>query len=483
MKSLSSAAAVCVVAGACIVATAAPAAAGGTLTISNTRTSSGLVEAGSVYDYSPSVMLDGKYRMWWCGADGTFGPGDRILYATSSSLNGPFKAPNGAAYNVVFSPTGSSTGFDGLHTCDPSVVRVNGVYYMYYSGLGKAAGAMTDIGLATSTDGITWTRANHGNPIIVPAQKQNTGNQYGAGQPTVSYYKGQFYMAYTDTTGAVSGSINSGARGAGQYVLRSADPTFQTGVQERTASGFQSMTSANHTEYSIASYFSVDMQFSDALNVWIVAHSDGNVSHVNFYAPDFTPNAFQQIKMPLSVIEGPGLVSTPDKHSVAPANGVCGTVSLDVINATSTNAVGNPNSLKHEGLDVSAGQSCSSMAAGQVAAIYNGYAIQVAGLPLTLDVAGVRLQSASVPPIQDLTKNFITTTSTVFYAIPYGASLQVGATVVGATGRPAAFLLDNNTRWGISSIKIITDNKSSITTIPVSQYDSYGSGPSLYLVQ
>lgn len=454
-----------------------------TLSVSNTRSSTGVIETGGVYNYVPSVMQDGLYRMWWCGSDAAH-PGDHIFYAESTSLDGGFHAHGGSgAYQVVFSPTGTGT-FDQLHTCDPSVLRVNGTYYMYYGGLSSTPGAETEIGLATSSDGFNWTRANGGNPIVVPAGKQNTGNSYGAGQPTASYYGGEFYLMYTDTTGAASSPANNQGfpEGAGQYVIRSADPTFQTGVEELTATGFQPQTAANHTGYDgIGNYYSVDMQFSDALNSWIVAHSDGSASKLSFFTPDFSARSFADVAMPLSVVEGPGIVSRPDRHSVAPAGGQCGTVPIDIVNATATPTA--PTNLMHEGVDISAGQACASMAPGQVAGIFESYAIEVPGLPLAFIDAGQRLQSASFPPIQDITKNFISTTSEVFNDIPYGASLHVGAIAIGAPGRPAAFLLDNSTTWPVSSLKIVIDNGSDFIVTTDGTYDSHPTGPALYLVQ
>jgi hypothetical protein len=89
---------------------------------------SGNVGSNSVYDYAPSIMQDGKYRMWWCGA--AVGPGDNILYAESTNVNGPYKAPNGTdGWAVVLKGTNNGTSFDSLHTCDPSVLRVNGTYF------------------------------------------------------------------------------------------------------------------------------------------------------------------------------------------------------------------------------------------------------------------------------------------------------------------------------------------------------------------
>ncbi len=242
------------------------------LTTSDIRTSIGPVVKGGVYNYAPSVMLDGVYRMWWCGSDRTH-PGDHIFYAESPSLDGPFRARGGKEpYQIVFSPNKEANAFDKVHTCDPSVIRVNGTYYMYYGGWDSVrvnAEGITKVGLATSTDGINWTRANNGNPIILPANKKLDGNPYGAGQPSISYLNGMFYLMYTDTTGA--DSLDKIYGGGGQYVLRSPDPTFQSEVEELTPNGFVTKTEENHTGYQQNYWVSVDMQFSDALNAWIVA--------------------------------------------------------------------------------------------------------------------------------------------------------------------------------------------------------------------
>ncbi len=62
----------------------------------NPRGSNNAALVRASYDYAPSVMHDGAYRMWWCGGIA----GDHILYAEASSLDGPWHAhgstqPNG----------------------------------------------------------------------------------------------------------------------------------------------------------------------------------------------------------------------------------------------------------------------------------------------------------------------------------------------------------------------------------------------------
>lgn len=199
--------------------------------VSNPRGGSSPVLYRSFYDYVPAIMQDGLYRMWWCGGY----QGDYIYYSQSSSLSGPWSTPQ-----QVLTPTFGAT-FDGGHVCDPSVIRVNGVYYMYYGGNTEPTG-YTKIGVATSTNGINWTRANGGNPIISSAGYPHAfPNPYGAGQPSAMYVDGFFYLAYTDTMGQASNTYN----GAGIYVLRSQDPLFQSGVQVLVNNGTYSKKNPN----------------------------------------------------------------------------------------------------------------------------------------------------------------------------------------------------------------------------------------------
>lgn len=115
---------------------------------SSQRGNSQPVIARQLYDYAPTVMLDGVYRMWWCGGIA----GDHIFYSQATSLGGPWSTPQ-----IVFYPRNNLDVFDRTHVCDPSVIRVNGVYYMYYGGQNEPVDFLTRIGVATSTDGIAQT--------------------------------------------------------------------------------------------------------------------------------------------------------------------------------------------------------------------------------------------------------------------------------------------------------------------------------------
>ncbi len=64
--------------------------------------------------------------------------------------------------------TGPPGSWDSLHVVANSVLSVNGVYHLYYTG--SPDGQIWDIGHATSSDGIHWAK-DQSNPIIVNAHE------------------------------------------------------------------------------------------------------------------------------------------------------------------------------------------------------------------------------------------------------------------------------------------------------------------------
>jgi predicted GH43/DUF377 family glycosyl hydrolase len=104
----------------------------------------------------------------------------------SSTLFGPFgvstlqRSGTGAAATLGLPPTvlpltldgaspvlrpTPSTVLDSDGVDDPALAKVGSTYYMWYSGTAED-GAGPAIFLATSTNGMTWTRANGGNPVL-----------------------------------------------------------------------------------------------------------------------------------------------------------------------------------------------------------------------------------------------------------------------------------------------------------------------------
>jgi hypothetical protein len=352
---------------------------------------------------------------------------------------------------------------------------------MYYGGLSQdpSAQTWTAIGVASSPDGFSWTRLNGGAPIVVAARDPFTNalpNTYGAGQPSVTVVNGVFYMIHTDTTGLGGNQGN----GAGQYVLRSADPTFQTGVEELASTGFVAKGSVPTTSYSLLEAFATDWQYSDMLGAFVDADDgpDSMSTTIYFFDGATLARLPSSISVPGTWTEEPAIVSRPDKHAV-PWGGACGTLAIDVLRSVGASSPSSWN-LAHDGIDLDTGLSC---ACSNLPACLEGTLLAVPSTPLTLVRGGGRLQFALAAPAELLAKTSVDPGIDVFNLLPYAASIYSGNEVLGATGLPAAYLLDDGELWPVSCIAELTANQSSITSVSVATYGGYPGGPPLYCIQ
>src|SRR5699024_8763829 len=118
---------------------------------------------------------------------------------------------------------------------------------------------------------------------------------------------GWFYLMFTDTTGA-----DAGWNGAGQFVLRSKDPAFGSGVQTLGTDGFVPVPGPDSTRArSVVDAFSVDLMWVDALEAFAIAHETAKGTSVTFYDRGFTRHPYQPVLVPGPWEEGPGLVRQP----------------------------------------------------------------------------------------------------------------------------------------------------------------------------
>jgi len=128
---------------------------------------------------SPTVTFDGRtYLMYFVGMSKTsdpaipYGFAERIGLATSTD-GVRWKIANKEKPVLDFGAKGK---FDDAGLAHPFVLRVGDKYMMWYGGIDGRAGKdvgvgpahvrVEQIGLATSKDGIHWTRANNGNPVM-----------------------------------------------------------------------------------------------------------------------------------------------------------------------------------------------------------------------------------------------------------------------------------------------------------------------------
>ncbi|MCC7155744.1 MAG: hypothetical protein IT161_14300 [Bryobacterales bacterium] len=146
----------------------------------------------------PSVLAEGSgYRMWLSGGDAR--DLSRIRVSVYNAIS-----PDGRAWTVGMTPVlepGPGNAWDNLRIETPSVVRVGGVYHMYYSGFSEqgAAQGISQIGHAISADGLRWTK-DPANPVV---SGQNTNSRAwgfgGVGEPGALYdpIKGYLYLYYS----------------------------------------------------------------------------------------------------------------------------------------------------------------------------------------------------------------------------------------------------------------------------------------------
>ncbi|MBI4330439.1 MAG: hypothetical protein HY673_04060 [Chloroflexi bacterium] len=128
---------------------------------------------------SPAVVIDGStYKMWFMGRDAS--DMTRIGYATSTD--------GGLTWSKRTTPVLTAQhAFEAAGVGSPAVIKDSGDFKMWYTakvGPGFAIGELT-IGLATSPDGIAWTK-NGATPVFTPATAPTAAfSQRGVGVASV----------------------------------------------------------------------------------------------------------------------------------------------------------------------------------------------------------------------------------------------------------------------------------------------------------
>ncbi len=118
-------------------------------------------DANSVRD--PSVLfLNGTYYMWYAGNQSNPAPVYKIGLAKSTDGLYWTKPSNNKVLDL-----GSNGKFDYYTVRYPSVVYDKDRFLMFYAGMDDPVKSWK-IGVASSTDGASWTRLNNGNAIISP---------------------------------------------------------------------------------------------------------------------------------------------------------------------------------------------------------------------------------------------------------------------------------------------------------------------------
>lgn len=153
-----------------------------------------LLAAGEAGQYDergqadPTVLYEGPgdWKMWFDAVNGS-NVWDKLGYATSGD------GITWTKYGPVIS-RGSTGAWDSAFIHHPVVIKHNGLYYMYYAGAASGSVLNYKIGLATSPDGITWTKYGSA-PVIDIGSAGEFDNQYVRPSNPV-LINGHWYMWY-----------------------------------------------------------------------------------------------------------------------------------------------------------------------------------------------------------------------------------------------------------------------------------------------
>ena len=192
-------------------------------------------DSGGVY--SPSVLYDaasGRFEMWY-GATAIGGTNYDIGFGYATSSDG-IHWTRALADPVI---THGALGMWNEERIGPQdVVKVDGVYYLYYSATTLLPDFERQIGCAASLDGIRWQDCPD-NPIYSPDKDQASFEGIESEWPNVIYSDDLWLMAYTGYLGGQGPLFRIGlaASADGQHWQRlSRDPIIPTLIGDDTHS-------------------------------------------------------------------------------------------------------------------------------------------------------------------------------------------------------------------------------------------------------
>jgi beta-1,2-mannobiose phosphorylase / 1,2-beta-oligomannan phosphorylase len=150
-------------------------------------------ETDAVGNHCVVHSLNG-YQMWYLGGINDAVTTGAIGYATSIDGISWIKD---TVHNPVLTK-GAAGEWDGRLVWAPRVLNLNGMYYMWYSGMSQTN--YRRIGLATSADsGITWNKYSN-NPVLTPTSSIWDALYVQDGQ--VIFYNDTLHMWYTGVRGS-----------------------------------------------------------------------------------------------------------------------------------------------------------------------------------------------------------------------------------------------------------------------------------------
>lgn len=132
----------------------------------------------------PVIKENGIYKMYYTGYSDPYG---QYSIGLATSIDGivweKYPAP------VI----NGTTGWE-KQIAPHSILKIDSLYFLYFDGRSQTGD--NRIGIAFSSDGITWTKYT-GNPILTPTV---SWEGTGVGWPSIIYENGEFKMVYMKVT-------------------------------------------------------------------------------------------------------------------------------------------------------------------------------------------------------------------------------------------------------------------------------------------
>lgn len=214
--------------------------------------------------FRPWVTFDGSSFAMWYGGEDSSGT-DRIGFATSK---------DGIAWtkysgNPILQ---GSVGWEADSITDACVIYDNGQYKMWYTGQKYGATASQDIwqiGLATSPDGIHWTKYS-GNPVLTPGSLGSWDDRrvwrptvISTGSGYVMYYRGASVIEGSQAKAGVATS-SDGIRWTKTVVLNMPQGSSGWDSYSRQVSALNIGGVMKSSDEYVMSYSSIKTQSSPA---------------------------------------------------------------------------------------------------------------------------------------------------------------------------------------------------------------------------
>ncbi len=156
----------------------------------------GALEWDNGFLEGPSVIKDESgYKMWYAAFDGVFEGG-----ATDGFVNiGYATSSDGInwtkyAGNPVLSV--SDSGWDSIYVQDPHVIKQGSIYHLWYGGVNQYDFFGQEIGYAVSNDGINWTKSPD-NPVLKRGEMGDWDANTASFPSVIIDSDGQLKMWYT----------------------------------------------------------------------------------------------------------------------------------------------------------------------------------------------------------------------------------------------------------------------------------------------